>query len=62
MPLGFSENVDQKVGHGDILLNISGIYWLRIIKLCQLMHLGFLENVDQKVGHSDLLSTFYGYI
>ena len=51
-----------KVGHGDLLLNISGIYRLKIIKLGQQMHLGTLKNVNQNVGHDDLLSTFYGYI
>ena len=62
MHLGFSENVDQKVGHGDLLLNISGTYLIRIISLCQLMYLESSENFNQKVGHCDLLMVFYNYI
>ena len=59
-----SLNVQQEIGHGDLFLNISGTYWLRIIKFCQFRHLGFLDNINQKVGHRDLhvLLTFDGYI
>ena len=57
MYFGFLKNVDKKVGHGDLLLNISKTNWLRIFNLC-LMHLESSENFNLNIGHFDVLMVF----